>query len=287
MKNSKLNILELFKALQDECLTQEDVERKFQIKEQTFYKYIKNFKQAGFDVIKTGNSYSINKYANAVSLDLSDMDFLAEINKISENMLSSAESDKTEKIIKKMLSMTDTDTYKKACDMFISQRKSAGYNNFKDKINLFEKYLKLKIICEITVKNKGIFRLRPYKVSYRKNKVYFNFINDDNKIKTILADKLINIEPEMSVKIGNPEGKETIFEIYGHLAKTYILREEETVVDCFENGIRIANGGKDKEVLFKRLLRYDILCKIIYPESDKIKFEEYIDKSLNNINGRL
>ncbi len=290
MKNNQTNtanIFELFKALQNDSLTQEFAERKFNIKAQTFYKYIKCFKQAGFDVTKTGNSYSINQYAKSVSLDSSDVEFLADINAVSENSLSNTESDKLAKIIEKMLLMTNTDTYKTVKDKFILRRATDGHNNFKDKINLFEKYAKLQTMCEVTVKNKGIMNLKPYKISYKKNKIYFNFADTDNKVKTISADKIIGIQPEISVIVGNPEEKETIFELYGRLAKTYILREEETVVDCFENGIRIANAGKDKAVLFQRLLRYDILCKIIHPESDKIKFKEYIDKSLENINGKL
>ena len=89
------------------------------------------------------------------------------------------------------------------------------------------------------------------------------------------------------LRIGDSQGKETIFELYGHLAKTYVLRDDETIIDYFDGGIRVANGTKDKNILFKRLLRYDLLCKIIHPEYDRIKFKELLDKSLDNLKGDM
>ncbi len=283
MKNKSSSIFELFKLLQNEQLTQKEIQEKFNITKQTFYKYMKCYKDAGFDVINKNNTYSVNRYSKSVKLDNYDISLLANIRVVCENLLNSEASDEVQELIEKLLLMTDSDTYKHIKKRFSIFRKNDNYNTYREKINLFNNFFKKDVLVYVTIRSKGIFRAKPHKIIYRKNKVYFNFITEENKIKTILADRIVDIYPEFHLRTGNLQEKETIFELYGNLAKTYILREEEIIVDNFEGGIRIANSAKDKNLLFKRLLRYDTLCKIIHPESDKIKFRGLIDLALKNI----
>ena len=79
------------------------------------------------------------------------------------------------------------------------------------------------------------------------------------------------------------ENKETIFELYGRLKKTYLLKDEERIVDYTKDKLVIANSSNDKKKLFKRLLRYDILCKVTFPKSDVKEFTKLISDSLNNL----
>ena len=98
----------------------------------------------------------------------------------------------------------------------------------------------------------------------------------------IPVEKIVKIVPEARIE-KLPEAKETIFELYGRLAKIYVLKENERIIDSFSDRLVIANGSCDKEILFRRLLRYDELCKILFSSEDVIKFKKMIQKSLDNI----
>ena len=287
MKNNTgiKNILKLVKTLQKEPLAQEEIQEQFNIKEKTFYKYLKFIKNANFDILKTNEKYSINKYSKNIKLSNYDTRLLANIMIISDNILSNENSNKIKNVINKILLTTDSNTYKQVEKNFKLYKKNNNYGAYKEKVNLFEKMLKKNTTVKVILKSKNSFLAKTYKITSIKNRVYFNFITEESKIKTIQADRIIDICPEYLIKTAATHKKETIFELYGKLAKTYILRDEEVIVDNFDKGIRISNSSKDKDILFKRLLRYDTLCKVIHPKSEKMKFKELIDNSLVNING--
>ena len=77
--------------------------------------------------------------------------------------------------------------------------------------------------------------------------------------------------------------KEIIFEIYGKLIKSYLLRDDERVVDNTKDKLVVASSNPDKITLFRRLMRYNVLCKVVFPKSDSREFCEMIKKSLANL----
>lgn len=77
--------------------------------------------------------------------------------------------------------------------------------------------------------------------------------------------------------------KEIIFELYGKLANSYILKDNERIVDKFADKIVIANSSLDKEGLFKRLLRYDIFCKVLFSKDDREEFKKFVQNSIKSI----
>ena len=83
--------------------------------------------------------------------------------------------------------------------------------------------------------------------------------------------------------MNNAHKKEIIFELYGKLAKSYLLKDNERVLDFTRDKIVIANSCDDKEKLFRRLMRYDTYCKIVFPKKEVDSFKKLIEKSLANI----
>ena len=77
---------------------------------------------------------------------------------------------------------------------------------------------------------------------------------------------------------------EVIFELYERLAKTYVLKDYERVIDVDADKLVIASSTPDKNNLFKRLLRYDTLCKITFPKKERVNFKNLIEKTLDNLN---
>ena len=77
--------------------------------------------------------------------------------------------------------------------------------------------------------------------------------------------------------------QEVIFELYGKLSKSYLLKEEERIVHSSKDKIVIASYAKDKAKLYRRLLRYDILCKVTFPKREANEFKKMLEKALANL----
>lgn len=74
-----------------------------------------------------------------------------------------------------------------------------------------------------------------------------------------------------------------LFELYGRLAESYQLRENEQLIKYTNNGgVVILNELEDRRLLFQRLLRYDSFCKILAPRSFVEKFQAMLKRSLKN-----
>ena len=101
-------------------------------------------------------------------------------------------------------------------------------------------------------------------------------------LKQNLLDDIVKIAKKTQEINVNPQ-KEVVFELYGKLAKSYLLKEEESIVDYSKDKIVIVNHCEDKLKLFRRLLRYDILCKVTFPKADVRYFKSIIENSLENI----
>ena len=114
-----------------------------------------------------------------------------------------------------------------------------------------------------------------------KNKLFLKS-KIENIEKNIPLDNIIKII-EDNKNLKQFLNKETIFELYGKLSKSYLLKDNERIIDFSKDKIVIANSSPDKETLFRRLLRYDILCKVIFPKEDVLYFKTIIKKSLANI----
>ena len=127
--------------------------------------------------------------------------------------------------------------------------------------------------------------MSPLEFYLERNRVSFCFVNRLTKKKEIVPlDKIVEMIPEDKA-ILRPNTKETIFELYGKLAKTYAIKDDERLVEFGKDRIVIANSENSKEKLFRRLLRYDSLCKILFPKEDVEQFRNLVQKALDNLDG--
>ena len=78
----------------------------------------------------------------------------------------------------------------------------------------------------------------------------------------------------------------TVCELTGRLAKVYTLRNEEYTINSRKNDITTVVSQKEsKEQLYRRLMRYDIYCKVISSQRDKLAMKQLIDRTLKNYEG--
>ncbi len=280
---NKNNTIEMLNLLMNDYMSKEEICSALDIKLPTFYKCLKTIRDCGFDIEKKNLKYSASKFSKSIfytSLETSIFSYLLFLSHI---ML----PDKKNKIfydaIMKMLYVSTKEAYRETISKLELLKKVANDNVYKEKIELLQKYKDAKYTLKIFLRSGKKYLLTPLDFFWQNGKVYFYFINNEIKRKKMIAlEKIVKIVPEEKIEY-IPEAKETIFELYGRLAKIYVLKENERIVDNFPDRLVVANGSSDKEVLFRRLFRYDELCKVLFPKEDVEQFKKLIEKSLDNI----
>ena len=278
--NSAFHILEL---LSKEAKTKYEIMEKLNIKAPTFYKYIHILKKAGFNIIKKQGKYKIKNYKGAIELAGFEESILAYLGFLSFDMLPYSKFSTFFKTLENMLQLCNKRNFKNTFKKFDCYKVHSINNNFKNKIETLQKHIEEKNIIKITTATKKELIFVPLAFAWEKNRIYLHFL-DNNKMKkgTILLKNIARISSNGEKEISE-YANETIFEIYGRLAQIYVLKDSERILNKFKDKIVVANSASDKIALFKRLLRYDVLCKVIFPKNDVIEFENLINKSLDNI----
>ncbi len=281
--NSKNSAIKMLNLLLKNSMTKKQICETLSIKMPTFYKCIKKLKDVGFEIEKKGLYYSASKFSATIEYVPLEESIFAYLLVLADNMLPEKKNKLVKSAIFKMLYISTKEAYENTLEKY-KLLKSYCYNNvYKEKIELLQKYKDSKYSLKITVRSGREYVLTPLDFYWENNKVYFYFMdNEIRKKKMIPVEKIVKIVPEARIE-KLPEAKETIFELYGRLAKIYVLKENERIIDSFSDRLVIANGSCDKEILFRRLLRYDELCKILFSSEDVIKFKKMIQKSLDNI----
>ena len=256
---------------------------KLNIKAPTFYKYIHILKKAGFNIIKKQGKYKIKNYKGAIELAGFEESILAYLGFLSFDMLPYSKFSTFFKTLENMLQLCNKRNFKNTFKKFDCYKVHSINNNFKNKIETLQKHIEEKNIIKITTATKKELIFVPLAFAWEKNRIYLHFL-DNNKMKkgTILLKNIARISSNGEKEISE-YANETIFEIYGRLAQIYVLKDSERILNKFKDKIVVANSASDKIALFKRLLRYDVLCKVIFPKNDVIEFENLINKSLDNI----
>ncbi len=279
---NKNNTLEILNLLMNNFISKEEICSYLNIKLPTFYKCLKTIKNAGFEVEKKGIKYSSSKFSKSINFTSLETSIFSYLLFLSYSMLPDKKNKYFYNAIMKILHISTKENYEETILKFESHKKTANDNIFKEKVELLQKYKDNKYVLKIVLHSGKKYILTPLDFHWQNGKAYFYFINQTKRKKMILIDKIEKIIPEDKIEY-IPEAKETIFELYGRLAKIYVLKENERIIDSFPDKLVIANGSSDKEVLFRRLLRYDELCKVLFPKEDVKTFKEIIEKSLDNI----
>ena len=282
--NSENNVIKMFNLLIGDSLTKDEICSVLNIKMPTFYKCLKKIKDVGFEVEKRGFYYSASKFSKTIKYTSLETSIFAYLLYLAESLLPDKKNKLFKNAVYKMLYISDETSYIEALDKYKILKQKINDSTFKEKIELLQKYKDAKYALKITIRSGREYVLTPIDFHWENGRVYFYFMdNAIRKRKVLPIEKIVKIVPAGKFqKIF--EAKETIFELYGRLAKIYVLKENERVIDNFPNRLVIANGSCDKEVLFRRLLRYDELCKILFPKEDVETFKRMIEKSLDNIN---
>lgn len=253
------------------------------INESTFYKHISDIKKASFKIKrKEKDIYKLTKYQKALELVKYEISVLVYLMLVSDAMLP---TDKTKcffEVVDKILSLTTQINSSEVLNSYNANKKLSISSDYRDKSEILSQYLNTNKKVTIILTNSKEINITPLEMYWKKEKLYLKYICEKENLSDVCLDKIIKIiENKKSFKTSC--SNEVIFELYGKLSQSYLLKENERIIRYSKNKIVVANSEKDKNKLFRRLLRYDILCKVIFPKADVLKFSKMIKNSLDNI----
>lgn len=280
---NKRSVFELFNILKSGDISKKDIIDNLQIKNSTFYKNVMKLKSSGFKIEHKKDIYNILIYQNVLKLDSQERSVLAYLLNISSTFLSKKKNAIFKNMINKFLLLT---SYEQNCEVKEKYEKITQYRlyeSFEEKIEELKKRISNKTPILIALRSKRALEILPVDLKLKNDKLNLYYKNlKNNEFESIPVEKIAKIVPP-----GEEEPKDTndevIYQIYGRLAAGYLLKQNERVVASHKGSLVIATSEKDKKVLFKRLLRYDTLCKVLFPKKDVEEFKKTIDKAIENI----
>lgn len=280
---NKHNLLKVLDFLDSEQVSRNEILKSLNIKSSTFYKHLNSIKNMGFKVKREEENYELVKFKKAIKFAKYELGVLGYLLLLSNIMLSDKSAKKTQDVLMKMIYMSDEEDYLAIQKIFEEYKLKLFEDCYSEKILKLEEFLKSNKNIKIITKNNETYNLQNPSIDWKKENFYITF-KDKRKTKTISLDNVIKISQENEKEAFEIIPKdETIFELYGKLTKSYLLREDERIIDVSKDKLVVASSNSDKASLFKRLLRYDVLCKIVFPKSDVFEFCEMIKKSLANL----
>ena len=153
-----------------------------------------------------------------------------------------------------------------------------------ENVKKFEKYCHDSLGLELKYENyqsdnkDNLYKIAPLKVVYKRGKaVLIAYDQKDNDYKEFVLENITDVKqkPQKQVK-GSPSS--VLFKLKGRLAKSYMLKKGEMLLETGDDFIIISNKNEDRELLIRRLLRYYDKCEILYPKTCRERIVELINE---------
>ncbi|MBR2069237.1 MAG: hypothetical protein IJ877_05690 [Candidatus Gastranaerophilales bacterium] len=281
---NKKTAFRVFQMLDRGFGDKDEIIENLQIGVSTFYKSIQKLKDAGFNIKKQNNFYSLERYKHILFLDNKEKSVVAYMLNTAYKFLPKYKYKSFQSFVKKFLLLASEVDYNEIAEKFQLIKKYSLIDEYEEKFNTIEFFILQKEPVKVTLHSNRIIFMTPLRFDWKQEKstLYYKNIMKEKEEK-ITLEQIAKIEG-LDEEEYTPKRNEIIFELYGNLAKRYLLKKEERVIKAKKDSLVIASGAKDKEALFKRLLRYDTLCKVLFPKTEVNSFNKLIDKAIMNIN---
>ena len=253
-------------------------------RKEVVHKYLSTLRLLNIDIIKSNNKYFLKKSFNTIDFDKRDLSLMLFIQKYASKI--NHEAFKSN--IQESLQIIEKNFSQKTNEI-IEAKKIKPYKPEKpveitdENVKQFEKYCEegLKInICYKKEKNshEKVFKISPLKVIYKKCKaILIGYDSNDNDYKEFIIKNITFARQTPQVNI---EGSSTavLFKLKNRLARSYVLKKDEIILENGRDYIVVSNRSEDKELLLNRLLRYYDQCEVLYPRSFRSKMKEVIEE---------
>lgn len=280
---NKYNLLKVLDLLDGKEVSKDEVLKSLNIKPSTFYKHLNSIKNVGFEIKKNNENYELIKFRSVIKFAKYELGIFAYLLLLASVMLSDKNAKKVNDVLLKMIYLSDKEDYYAIQELFETYKIKVFEDCYSEKIAILDKYSKDNKNIEILTKDNESYSFQKSSVDWKKEDFYITF-KDKKRTKSIALENVVKISEQNKKKAFEIVPKnEIIFEIYDKLMKSYLLRDDERVLDNTRDKLVIASSNPDKIALFSRLLRYGVLCKVVFPKTDVKEFYEIIKKSLANL----
>lgn len=277
------NPLAIFSILSKEHTHKEEILTKLNLSKSGFAKNVSLLKKAGFESSASNGIYRFDNLITSFKLLEHEKSILAYAMTLSSIMLPADQLKSLKSAARKIFSLAGEKDFKKLIEKYKLYKLAFLSQDYEDKIEKFEYYTFIKQELRLTMLNGKQLYIEPINTKWKDEK-FILLYNDleQGKLGEISLEKIVKVLP-IEKNETFFRRTEIVYEIYGKLMKSYLLKDEERIIDHYKDRIVIANNTKDKKTLFKRLLRYDVLCKVLYPKSEAQEFAKLVEHSINNI----
>ena len=242
-------------------------EENIYIEKETLNKYIRTLIKMGFLFERHNNkTYRITKLP--FNLNIEQTDFLFEL----LNILETAANCNFSKTFQKMALFVLPEKQKEMFSKISRTDKT---------IQKIEKYIKeaqrLKIIIKCQEEKEVKKIIEPYDVYYKTNGNYIVGYDIEKKEITEFPIKQIVSLKQMPIKNKHSYTKnEAIIKFSQKVAQSYVLKDEEILMEKTPEYIIVKTFFADKESFYKRILRYGDFCEILSGEKIREDFQSYL-----------
>lgn len=285
---SSLRVLELLKALAKSPLTPSELLRLLEEKTQKVYrkevvtKYLNTLKLLGFNILKEKDKYYIDKNIEKMHFSATELSLLKYLEKYTNTINLETLQNNVYEALQTIERSFSAETNEIIAHTNIrTYRPKKNTNKKSENVQKFERFckegLKLKISYkpDIHCEAEG-FKIAPLKILYKKGKAVLIAYDYRNTVyKEFLIDFITDCEqsPQRHAK-DYPNA--VTFRLKNRLAKSYVLKEEEKVLNCEDGTVVISNKTEDRDMLIRRLSRYFDQCEILYPKECREKMIKYV-----------
>lgn len=232
-------------------------------------KYINTLRHGGFLVNKVDNKYQLVNLPFGLDLLQNEIERLEQLYYVVKKRMST----KNILIFTRFLSRLNRYSRKTIVELTAETEETI--------FEKFENAIKEKRKLRIDLKNKKTVFCIPIRIINEKKYSRF-LVNEDGKEKIISNKTVADIKILEFTPAKDFQQNVVLFKVKGSLAKRYILREWENVIEKKDGEIIVSNRNEPKEILLNRLLKYDICCEVISPKSYRDEMHELILATLKN-----
>lgn len=307
ISEAAFRVLNLLKILNEKPLSSEEISELLSdessdeiASKEVVSRYINTLRNAGYRLsrptLSNDYQYSLEKSPVSIKLDKQDIKTLVQLEKYISNLFQLKMKESFSIFMDKLF------RYMKDEDILLVNRHRTNCNspddsrsqrlvNYSALIRNIEKYCndgqRIKIIYRTDYGSDINLVFEPDSIRYDSMCAYicgFNIITGESQMLNI--ENIIEVS-QQPVKIKfNKMISPVKFKLKGRLAKGYTAYEDEKILEKNSNGteIIVVAYPSDKDMLFRRLLRYGENCEVVSSSFDREKMTDMVEQTLQNYN---
>jgi hypothetical protein len=239
----------------------------------------------GIKIVKCKNQYHLESSLYSLKYNLNDLKSIS----IFINSIKNFPDDKTKDSVSEFLeniSLRMDNMSKKTLNTFTTNFDfSFFYKDLKDQINLCKEFCASETKFDITyIKNGKEYSTVgiAHDITFDTKNAYLHMYDKKNNLRVeVPLTNILKLVSAHSKGIAPGNATTITFKLTGRLAKTYSLKEGETLINTDDEGNKIiANRNEDLDKFLSRMMRYSDCCQIIAPKTIKQEMKELINETI-------